>query len=309
MNLINCLDLSQQIVKQIFRSKYKSKVDTNFNIECNQIRKKWNNNGQNHIVIQFYLCKSRKQYLVEEWNIICIQQQISDHIQDQFKKCEQLASQTPLCLKQDNQIDHIIHLNENKRTDWIDPSLILTSQLQLSNKVTINVAYLSTLEIIEREIQESTKDSLPFRRDRFLSDDIQQNNRLRRSTDIDGLRQYKKNKEILTKVMNRMNDSFSSTSSKNKSTQLLTIINKKDDIEILSSPEDAQKIIDEDENGDYEIQMIIDEEPIIKGQTIIIKSQQQQFHPIIDYIFKIRNKKHNYNTQLFDTMNFIKNYY
>lgn len=40
---------------------------------------------------------------------------------------------------------------------------------------------------------------------------------------------------------------------------MLTIINKKDDVEILSSAEDAQKIIDEDENGDYEIQMIIDE--------------------------------------------------
>ncbi|CAD8083180.1 unnamed protein product [Paramecium sonneborni] len=309
MNFINCLDLSQQIVKQIFRSKYKSRVDANFNIECNQIRKKWNNNGQNHIVIQFYLCKSRKQYLVEEWNIISIQQQINDNIQEQFQKCEQLASSTPLCQRQDNQIDNIIHLNENKRTDWIEPRLILTNQLQLSNKLTINVAYLSNLDVIDRDIEESTKDSLAYRRDRFLSDDIQQNNRLRRSTDIDGVRQYKKNKEILSKVMNRMNDSFSSTSSKNKSTQLLTIINKKDDVEILSSPEDAQKIIDEDENGDYEIQMIIDEEPIVKGQTVIIKSQQQRLHPIVDYIFKLRNKKHNYNTQLFDTMNFVKNYY
>ena len=52
---------------------------------------------------------------------------------------------------------------------------------------------------------------------------------------------------------------LASNSSKNKSFQLLTIINKKDDVEILSSAEDAQKIIDEDENGDYEIQMIIDE--------------------------------------------------
>lgn len=37
---------------------------------------------------------------------------------------------------------------------------------------------------------------------------------------------------------------IASNSSKNKSTQLLTIINKKDDVEILSSAEDAQKIID-----------------------------------------------------------------
>lgn len=66
-----------------------------------------------------------------------------------------------------------------------------------------------------------------------------------------------------------------STSSKNQtSSKLLSIFNKKDDFEILSNVEDAQKIIDLDEDGDFEIEMIIDERPIKSTtQTIIIKEE------------------------------------
>ncbi|CAD8192263.1 unnamed protein product [Paramecium pentaurelia] len=311
MSILNCLDIAQQIAKCILQKRYKHKVDMNFNLECNLIRKRWNSNGENNLAIQFYLKKQLKPYLVEEWNILCNLQQINENSQQFFEKCIELTQLTPLQQKQDNEIDHIIHLNENKSTDWIDPNLIATLQIQLSNKMTVNVAYLQNFDPIEQMEKESVNEFKSFRRDRFLSDDIHTQNetQIRKTSfhDLDGLRKYKKNQAIITQAIHRKNDSLSSNSSKNKSTQLLTIINKKDDVEILSSAEDAQKIIDQDENGDYEIQMIIDEQPMDKGQTVIIKSISQM-HPVTDLILKIREKKHHYSQQLNETLSFIKSY-
>jgi hypothetical protein len=38
--------------------------------------------------------------------------------------------------------------------------------------MTINVAYLSTLDVIDKEAKETINEFQSFRRDRFLSDDI-----------------------------------------------------------------------------------------------------------------------------------------
>lgn len=71
-------------------------------------------------------------------------------------------------------------------------------------------------------------------------------------------------------------------------------------MEILSSVDDARKIINDDSNGDFEIEMII-EEPVVMEQTIIIKQNSTQDR-VFEQLSNLKTKSKKKSSQIADLL-------
>lgn len=49
--------------------------------------------------------------------------------------------------KSKDPLDHIIFINEKKRVNWVDAAQLQSKSVAISNKITINIAYLESLPI------------------------------------------------------------------------------------------------------------------------------------------------------------------
>ncbi|KAM3138413.1 hypothetical protein pb186bvf_009499 [Paramecium bursaria] len=256
MQQFNSLELIQRVAKLIYQSRQQSRIDENFNIETNYIRKQWFDNKSNILIIQFFLKLKERIDLCEEWTIV---QTYTNKLQplsilDQIKN---LLKQSPLSQNTQCILDHKLIINEAKNIDWKDQKDVQRQEIDFEF-LSIKLAYLTSINHLLQP-----DDGLQFfKRERFLSDEFQheknhQQNRRTSFHDLDV--KINSNRNML--ILNNFKSNTASTNGSSQKTpkQLLTIVNKKDDFEILSSVEDAEKIIEEDQNGDFEL--VIDDGP------------------------------------------------
>ncbi|KAM3136050.1 hypothetical protein pb186bvf_011855 [Paramecium bursaria] len=199
------------------------------------LQKNWRQDN-NEMILQFFLEQEGQSYLVEEWSLLVSNQQPIK------QKQMTIFLRSVLCMititnwvyLQGYQVSHSFHFynkHSKKRGDWANDSQVIykTIKQDLKHmKLQLTVAYQGD---VINSLQQKQEIFIP--RQRFLS--VQESARIK------------------TTRKNTLDTSYSSNLNKS----FVSVFSKKEDVEILSTPEEAERMLQDGfDQNDYEIQMI-----------------------------------------------------